>query len=205
VIALATNLIAASLLALVVGCASGPRTRTIVWDPLPFPKDFNWTGSRGAPATIEKGDLILQGQEVSSRGTYRKPLTIECDFLLEKRVAGEGALIVRFLPPDQPTDATPKQLVQFELVYRGETNVTFIQRCDGSVRCKTVWGEEAVILKDGEPNHLKLEILSDGMRFAVNGQTFEASGVTVPYDKFHVRLWSWEPMNRWHVSNFVVR
>jgi len=194
-----------ALVLLGAGCATtGPRQ--LAWEALPFPRDSDWPGPKGLPAHIEDGDLILQGREARTRSAYSVPLTIECEFLLEARTATDGALEIRFVPTDQPADLNLTKTLYLAFSYQpsGETTV-MIQKCNGSSRAETLWGGKPFDLRVGKPNQLEIELQSDGIRFTVNGQTFEAKDVTVPYDRFYIQIWGWQPVNRWHVRNFVVR
>lgn len=187
------------------GCGTtGPRT--IAWEALPFPRNSDWPGPKGLPAHIEGDDLILQGREARTRSAYSVPLTIECEFLLEARSGTDGGLAIRLVPPDQPADSNITQTLYLVLSYRpsGEAIVE-IQRCDGSSRANTVWGGKPFDLRVGKPNQLQIDLLREGIRFAVNGQTFEAKDVVVPYDPFYIQIWGWQPVNRWHLRNFMVR
>ena len=196
------------LLALVLlstGCAM-TGTRPLAWDALPFPRNSDWGGPKGLRAQIENGDLILQGREVRTQSAYSIPLTIECEFLLEERVGTDGGIAIRLIPPDQPADLNVTQTLYLVLSYRpsGEA-MAAIQSCDGSYRAKTLWGGKPFDLRVGKPNQLQIELQRDGIRFTVNGQAFEAKDVAVPYDRFCIQLWGWQPVNRWHLRNFVVR
>lgn len=68
-----------------------------------------------------------------------------------------------------------------------------------------MWGGKPFDLRVGKPNQLQIDLLREGIRFAVNGQTFEAKDVVVPYDPFYIQIWGWQPVNRWHLRNFMVR
>lgn len=187
------------------GCGTtGPRS--LAWDALPFPRNSDWPGPKGLPAHIEDGDLILQGREARTRSAYSVPLTIECEFLLEARSGTDGGLAIRLIPPDQPADLNITQTLYLVLSYRpsGEA-IAEIQSCNASSTAKTLWGGKPFDLRVGKPNQLQIDFLSKGIRFAVNGQVFEAQDVVVPYDRFYIQIWGWQPVNRWHLRNFVVR
>jgi hypothetical protein len=193
------------LIVLGTGCATtGPRP--LAWDALPFPRNSDWPGPKGLPAHIEDGDLILQGREARTRSAYSVPLTIECEFLLEARSGTDGGLAIRLIPPDQPADLNITQTLYLVLSYRpsGEA-IAEIQSCNASSTAKTLWGGKPFDLRVGKPNQLQIDLRREGMRFTVNGQTFEAGDVVVPYDRFYIQIWGWQPVNRWHLRNFVVR
>jgi hypothetical protein len=195
----------AALLVL-AGCASGPRP--IVWNQLPFPKDSDWPGSKGTPPTVVQGELVLEAQDVRSQRSYSVPLTIECEAYPDNPTAPHTWLQVKFVPVGQPTDREPTQSTKLVMGNRhgppsGDQNVVFIQRHDGSVT-KEIWGEQPFTIKTGEPYRLKLEILPDRMRITLNGQAFDAPGVTLGYKAFHIQLDGWQPPNRWHVRSFSV-
>jgi len=189
-----------------MGCASGPRP--IAWDRLPFPKDSDWPGPKGAPATIGQGELVLQAQDVRTHRSYSAPLTVECEAHPDNTNAPNTWLQLKFVPVGEPADAEPKQLTTVVVGNRkappsGDQAVVFITRRTGP-SSKEIWGEQAFAVKMGEPYRLKCEVLTDRMRITVNGQTFDAAGVTVGYKKFYIQLDGWQPPNRWHVRDFTV-
>ena len=194
-----------ALFLLGTGCAT-TGSRPLAWDALPFPRDSDWPGPKGLPAHIEDGDLILQGRQVRTQSTYSVPLTIECEFLLEARSGTDGALEIRLVPIDQPADSNLTQTLYLALSYQpsGEASVA-IESCNGSIRAETLWGRKPFELRVGKPNQLAIQLQSDGIRFTVNEQTFEAKDVRVPYDRFYIQIWGWRPENRWHVRKFSIQ
>jgi hypothetical protein len=201
---------AATLLACAAGCATAPRQRpvAVVWDVLPFPKDSDWPGPKGAAASLEKSDLVLQGRPVRTVKTYSVPLTVECEVFLEVHSATDGGLHVRFVPPGEPADANLLNSVDVLTGYRNHDatrQALSIQRLDSSIRGKILWGEQPFTIDPGKPYHLKVQLLPDRIRISVDGTTYEAKGVAVPYETFHIQLMSWQPTNRIHVRNFALR
>ncbi len=200
----------AILSVLTIGCASGSRSRPLVWDRLPFPKDSDWPGPKGTPATLTSNALVLQGQDVRTKSVYSAPLTVECNVELEVRATSDGSFAIKFIPSGEPADSDPRQIVAFRMIYRnpgaysGKDGLV-IERRSGSLRGDMPWGEEPFDLKAAISYHVTLEVLADRLRVTINKQTYEAIGVTVPYKKFCVQLSSWQPLDAWLVRNFVVR
>jgi hypothetical protein len=189
-----------------IGCASGPRP--IAWDRLPFPKDSDWPGPKGAPATIGQGELVLQAQDVRTQRSYSAPLTLECDAHPDNTNAPNTWLQVKFVPVGEPADAEPKQMTVVVMGNRnappsGDQDVVFITRRAGA-SSKEIWGEQAFAIKTGEPYRLRCEVLPDRIRITINDQTFDAAGATVDYKEFYIQLDGWQPPNRWHVRNLLI-
>jgi hypothetical protein len=199
---LARSFLVAIFLTLIAGCASG--LRAIVWDPLPFPKDSDWAGPKGATAMLAGKELVLQGQDVRTRSLYQAPLTIECDVELEARTASDGAFAIKFVASGEP-----HQMVAFRMIYRnpgaysGKDGLA-IERRSGSLQADVPGDEEPFDLKPAVPYHVKVEMLADRLRVTINKRPYEAAGVSVPKQDFYVQLGGWQPANRWHVRNLVV-
>lgn len=52
---------------------------------------------------------------------------------------------------------------------------------------------------------MKYEVLKDGLHIWIDDHAYDTGGATVPYDRFYIYMSGWQPTNRWHVRNFVVR
>ena len=193
---------------MLVGCATGPRV--VVWDRVPFPKDSDWPGSRGEPATMGKNDLQLQGQDVRTQRAYAPPVTIECDVVLESRSASDGSFDLYFLPTGQPLDVIPRQLTKFRIIYSntgdyGSVDRLEIDRREGD-KGFVVWTETLFKVEAGKVYHLKVDVLSAGkLNISINDVEASIPGtVSLAYRSFQVQLGSWQPTNRWHVRNLSI-
>jgi hypothetical protein len=191
-----------------IGCASG--SRPMVWDRLPFPKDSNWQASKGEPAVMGQGDLLLHGQDVRTQRAYVAPVTIECDVVLEGRTASDGSFDLYFLPTDQPLDAVPHQLTKFRIIYSntgdyGSVDRLEIDRLEGG-RGFAVWTGPLVKVEVGKVYHLKISLLAEGkLNVSINGvDSSIPDTVALPYRSFQIQLGGWQPANRWHVRNFSI-
>ena len=154
--------------------------------------------------------LLLQGQSVRTRAVYAAPLIIECEVELENRLASDGSFAVGFVPADSPRDVDPVNIRQFRLIYRnpgaysGQDGLVLEGRNDAS-GSETIWGEEPFLLEAGKPYVVRLEITPEHLLVVINGRAYDLKDVKIPYNRFYVQLGSWQPVNRWHVRNFVVR
>ena len=190
------------------GCAAtGPRSLT--WDILPFPRDSDWPAWNGMPAKLEDGELVLQGHPVRTRAVYSVPLTIECEFELENRVAPDGYCGIGFVPAGSPDDVGPRDLRWLQIAYRGtgagtgRDGLSFLARDSGS-RDKLVWGEEPFVIQAQKYYAIRLEVTEDHVRVVIDGHPYDLNGVKIPYKQFRVQLNSWQPTDRWHVRNLVL-
>lgn len=203
-----TSLLWILAVGLTVGCARAPRARPIVWDRLPFPKDSDWSAPKGAPPKIENGVLVLQSQAVRTRSSYAVPVTVQCEVVLEDRSMSDGEFAVKFLATGQPKDVELREFVQFRMIFRnlgaysGRDGLVIEGRGD-SLRSNQLWGEQPFTVNAGQPYRITLDVLPDRMRIDINGQKFDAVGVTVPYERFQIQLDGRWP--RWHVRSFTVR
>ena len=194
-----------------LGCASGPHSRPLAWDPVPFPKNSDWPGPKGNPAEIANGTLVLQGQGVRTTKTYGAPVTVACDVKLESRTANDGSFDVCFLPPEEPLDAEAGRMICFRIIYSntgeyGSVDRLEIDERDGDKR-SVLWTKAASKVEAGKVCHLELQVTVAG-RLAVSINRIVEQvppTVTVPYPHFQIQLGGWQPTNRWHVRNFVVR
>ncbi len=191
-----------------IGCASGPRP--VAWDRLPFPKDSDWHGSRGEPAAMGQGDLLLDGQDVRTQRAYVAPVTIECDVVLEGRTANDGSFDIYFLPTGQSLDVVPRQLTKFRIIYSntgdyGSVDRLEIDRREGT-RGFTVWTGPPFKVGAGKVYHVKINVLVAGkLSVSVNGVASDIPDtILLPYRSFQVQLGGWQPGNRWRVRNFSI-
>jgi hypothetical protein len=198
-----------ALVLLGTGCAT-TGSPPLAWDALPFPRNSDWPGPKGLPAHVNNGDLILQGQSVRTRAVYAMPLIIECKVELENRLASDGSFAIGFVPADSPRDVDPVNIRQFRLIYRnpgaysGQDGLVLEGR-DNASGGETLWGEEPFVLEAGKPYVVRLEITTEHLLVVINGRAYDLKDVKIPYNRFYVQLGSWQPVNRWHVRNFVVR
>ncbi len=137
-------------------------------------------------------------------------MEIECDVLLEERAANDGGFSIQFVRADQPTDMEPQYAITIGMGYRNAgaysgLDSLSVYRANGSIRARLVWGEEPFTLKAGVAYHLNIQLFSDRIHLQVNDRSYEVDNVGVPYADLRIQLRSWQPTNRWHVSNFVVR
>ena len=105
-----TIMMAAGLLVWMTGCASPPRGRPIAWDVLK-----GKTGDAANTPLIEKGNVVLRGQDVRTQRTYSAPVTIEFEAQPVKRGAEAGLFTCLFVAVNQPADADPKEFVSVTL------------------------------------------------------------------------------------------
>ena len=180
----------------------------VEWDILPFPRDSDWPGPRGKPATVDDGEIVIQGQPVCAKQTYSAPLSFECEFTVDQPLTHGEFAAITFIP--EGTDIGvywPVGAVNVVLLYEGAGN-------DGGHLDITQWGrrpdlvsltKEPFALQAGKPYHLRVEVLSDALRVTLNGQVYKAEGVTLPFKAFHIRLYGWKPDKVWHVRNVTVR
>lgn len=197
-----------TLVLLGTGCATTGR-HSLTWDALPFPQDSDWPGPKGAPAQVENGDLILQGQRVRTRMVYSAPLVIECAVELEDRLAPDGYVGLEIVPGNSPRDMAPPDFRSFRMIYRnpgaysGRDGLDVCGR-EGPSGDRILWGEEPFTVKARTTYAIRLEVAADHMRAIINGTSYDLKGVKVPYKQFCIQLVSWQPTDRWHVRNFVV-
>ena len=200
------TLLAVTLLG--TGCAtSGPRP--LAWDVLPFARDSDWPAWNGLAASLEGGDLILQGHSVRTHEAYSSPLTIECVVELEGRVGNDGLFGVGFVPTGQPGDTGPVNHRFLQIAYRGagvsdgRDSLAFLAR-DNNVRDTILWGEEPFVVQARKPYAIRVEVTEDQVRVVIDDHAYDLKGVKIPYKRFYIQLYSWQPTNRWHVRKFSI-
>lgn len=191
------------------GCATQSRPRPVAWDLLPFPGNSDWGGPKGEPATMSGGDLILRGQRVRTTRSYFAPLTVDCQVELEGRRASDGSFDVEFVPVGSPLNISSANGRVFRMIYRnpgaysGKDALVFVARDAGSPD-KTVWGEQAFIVRARKPYAIRIEISTTQVHLVIDGQAYDLKGVRIPYGRFYVQLGGWQPTNRWHVRDFSI-
>jgi hypothetical protein len=192
--------IAAALLTVVTGCATAPREQTITWDVM------QWRSVEAAVVpVVERGDVLLRGQDVRTQAAYTAPLTVELEAQLERREATASMLTCRFVPTNQSAEAAPKEFVAIMLQYSPTGDVLVVmRRSDPSDSGETILGQP-VTHHVGQPYRLKIEATKESLRITLNGQLYEVPAAKISYDKFHIELSGVPPANRWRVRKFVIR
>ncbi len=197
-----------AVMLLSIGCASGPRP--IAWDKLPFPKDSDWPGSKGAPATIEGDALVLQGQEVRADRIYQLPLTVDFDFEIAKGAVPDGGLLLQFAPTNSSADVGLTQSTVVCISYQsptaasiGSSSALLVFVKEGSSHARPVWGPVPFTCEEGRSYHLHLEARADGLKI-ITDQGATQIDVKIPYGKFLIQLHGWKPPSRWYVRNFSI-
>ena len=177
----------------------------VEWDVLPFPRNSDWPGPQGEPATLAPNEAVLRGQPVRTKQTYPATLSFECEVTLEKLAINNNGCLWIALEPEgsDPNLEWPAESVVVELGYNQ------INGRDGHLninrgRTATRLNDAPLVLEGGKPYRLRVELLPDRMRVTLNGQAFEAKGVTLPFKACHIQLMGWQPANTWHVRNFTV-
>jgi len=179
--------------------------KLVEWDVLPFPRDCDWPGSRGEPATVTADEIVIRGQPVCSKQTYSAPLTFECELTVDQPLTHlENAVITLFPEGADPSLDPPVGSLDVLLQYEGAGgrggHLYFRQRgCDVVSLTK-----KPFVLQAGKPYQLKVEVLSDSLHVTLNGQEYEAEGVTLPFKSFHIRLEGWKPDKVWHLRNIAI-
>ncbi len=202
------------------GCASGPSprrsgyeggSRPIAWDRLPFPKDSDWPGSKGEPATIEADTLVLQGQQVRANRTYQLPLTIDFDVEVAKGAVPDGGFLFEFAPTNSPADVNLPLGTTLGLSYRtptaasvGSSGALLVYVKDSPAPARAVWGPVPFACEEGQFHHFHIEARVDGLSIATDHQGAEQIAVTIPYGKLLIQMHGWKPPSRWLVRNFTI-
>jgi hypothetical protein len=198
------------LVLLDVGCATtGTGPRQLAWDTLPFPKNSDWPGPKGSPASLEGNELILQGRPVRTQQTYSAPLVVDCEFELEARVAPDGFFGIGFVPVGEPPENGPLHIRWLQVAYRnsepeGRADVFSFLGRDGMLRDGLLWGETPLPIQAGKVYSVRLEVQENHVRLVIDDHDYDLSAVTVPYKEFHIYLFGWQPTNRWHVKEFSI-
>jgi hypothetical protein len=182
------------------------KASLVEWDILPFPMDSDWPGPRGEPATVDTGEIVIRGQPVCTKQAYSAPLTFECEFTVDQPLTHLEYAAITFTPEGaDPCSDPPVGSLDVLLQYEGaggDGGHLYIQRRGRGVVSLT---KEPFVLQAGKPYQLRVEVLSDVLRITLNGQAYEAEGITLPFKAFHIRLYGWKPDKVWHVRNVTVR
>jgi hypothetical protein len=154
--------------------------------------------------------MVLRGWYLRTRNLYTRPLTIDCEVVLESGEPRTGAFYIRLVPPDSPKDLHPSRSV--DLVFGSSTDETgndhysaAIEVHDSRRHANTVWREEPIVMKLGQPYQLRWELVGDHMRVSINDRSYVVKDTAVGYEHFYIQLRGWQPTNDWHVRNFVIR
>jgi len=178
--------------------------RLVEWDLLPFPRNSDWPGPQGEPATMIPNEAVLRGQPVRTKQTYPATLSFECDVTLEKLAINNGCLWIALVPEgSDPNLNWPAESVVVELGYNqinGRDGHLNINHGPTAIRLN----DTPLVLEGGKPYRLSVKLLPDRMRVTLNGQAFEAKGMTLPFKACHIQLMGWQPANTWHVRNFTM-
>jgi hypothetical protein len=187
------------------GCAT-TGSRPLAWDVLQW-KDDDWHGSPREAPVLSGEDLVLRGKEMRTQQAYSTPLTVEFDAMLEEMRANDGALSCGFVPIGQPADRDVERAIHISLQYNQNGQTLFVvERFQRWPTHKTkTWAHAPLPLKTGNWCHMKYEVLKDGLHIWIDDHAYDTGGATVPYDRFYIYMSGWQPTNRWHVRNFVVR
>jgi len=178
--------------------------RLVEWNLLPFPRNSDWPGPQGEPATVVPNEVVLRGQPVRTKQTYPATLSFECDVTLEKLAINNGCLWIALVPEgSDPNLNWPAESVVVELGYNqinGRDGHLNINHGPTAIRLN----DTPLVLEGGKPYRLSVKLLPDRMRVTLNGQAFEAKGMTLPFKACHIQLMGWQPANTWHVRNFTM-
>jgi hypothetical protein len=170
------------------------------WEVLPFPKDSNWMGGRGQAATVDGGEVVLQGQPVWTKQTYAVPQSFRCDVALDQTVSNDGCLWVVLIPDGADAEAmVPPQNVAIQLGYHQPGGDSGMLTVAAQGMQPMDVGKGPFAFQAGKAYHLEIEVKPDVIRTTLNGEAFE-SRITVPFKSFRIELMGWQPMNTWRVS-----
>lgn len=71
-------------------------------------------------------------------------------------------------------------------------------------RPTTRLNDTPLVLEGGKPYRLHVGLLPNLIRITLNGEMFEARGITLPFQTFHIQLMGWQPTNTWRVRNLTI-
>jgi hypothetical protein len=192
-----------------IGCAGGPHP--IVWNQLPFPKDSDWPGSKGAPATTDGDAMVLQGQRVRTSQIYQLPLTIDFDFKVAKGAVPDGGFFIEFAPTNSLPDVDLPLSTMICISYQSPTTASvkssaalLVYVKDDPSRARSVLGPVPLTCEEERWYHLHVEARAEGLKIVTDQGTSQAD-VKIPYGKFFVQLHGWKPPTQWYVRNFTIR
>lgn len=193
--------IVGALLTVATGCATAPRQRPITWDVL------KWKTADAVTAAplIDKGDVVLRGQDLRTRTTYSVPVTVEFETQPEKHQTDGGIFSCAFVPVDQPADAEPEQYVAVMLQYSSSGETLVVMRRSGKPHHDEAILGQPITHPAGQPYRLKIEATKDGLRITLNGQEYQVPAARVSYNKFHVEFSVVPVTDSWRIHNFAIR
>ncbi len=192
--------LAGALLTVVTGCATAPRQRPITWDVLK-----RKTADAAAAPLMDKGDLVLRGQDLRTRTTYSVPVTVEFETQLNEREAGAGIFACAFVPANQPADAEPDQYVGVMLQYSSSGEMLVVMQRSGKPHHDEAILGQPITHPTGQPYRLKIEATKDALRITLNGQAYLVPAAKIPYDKFHIEFSVVPVTDSWRIHNFAIR
>ncbi len=181
------------------------------WSILPFYKDSDWPSSKGSSAIVNGNDVLLQGQPARSVAVHSLPTTIDYDVSLESRSANDGSLDFFLIPTGLSTDVYPSQMTDMRFDYSntgdyGSSDGFDIVQKGGQNQTAVTTRLNSIAFQAGVTYHVHMTIDINGyVQLSINNQPQTlASGFRIPYSQFQIQIMSWQPTNRWHVSNVVV-
>jgi len=184
------------------------KLQALEWDILPFPQDTDWPGSRGEPAVIDEGAITLRGRPVRTKQTYSAPLTVECEFTVDRPLRHlEHAKITIISEGTDPGIHGPDGVVNLVLQQEGAVGNgghLYLQR-PGREPALVSLTNEPFAIRAGKPNQIRVEILADTFRVMLNDQACEPVKVVLPFQRFHIQLSGWLPDTVWHARKISVR
>jgi hypothetical protein len=180
------------------------KTATMNWVVLPFPKNSDWSGYRGKPAILENGMLVLNGQPVRTANVFIAPSVVMMEVELDEFKANDGAIVVIFEPENTTPEKDPPRSVKLFLGYRqpkgGGGHLT-IEHPEKGNKVLT----QSFDFQAAATYRLQIAVGRNDLRLSLNGNSMNVPDMTVPYDKFYIRMMGWQPGNRWRVLKFHVR
>jgi hypothetical protein len=182
------------------------QSQPVEWEKLPFPSGSDWPGPRGLPAVVEPEGMLIQGQPVRSRETFRGPVTVACDVTAEYLHAELADMLIMAVPSGSAKDGDTSRVdgtQQFRIRLGQGNQLMFGANVDGSWR--DVWNTNLPILKVGEPHRLELELGGETLRVWVDGQEYKGGKAPSLPAEYYLQIWNWQPSSRWRVRNFNVR
>jgi hypothetical protein len=139
--------------------------------------------------------------------SYSVPITIEFDAMLEEMRASDGALSCGFVPAGQPADRDVERAIHVSWQYNqnGQTLLVVERFQRWPTHENKTWLETPLAIEPGNWHHIKFEVTKDGLHIWIDDHAYDSGGASVPYDRFFIYMSGWQPSNRWHVRNFVIR
>jgi hypothetical protein len=180
--------------------------RAIEWETLPYPTAHDWPGPRGKRAEVEAESMLVQGQPVRSRETFRAPITVSCEVTCENLHVASADFLLEFVPTGLAKDAVVDKVAGTQRLSFGVGSTERLAFCchDGA-RWREVWTSGLPAMKANEPHRMEIELGPDRLRVRVDGQEYDAGKVPAPPEEFHLQLWNWQPSSRWRVKNVTGR